>query len=251
LPDEQLFINYNTRSVFAFIRASQSLLACLPLGVSHTVTYDLLKAAKAALEDVLSNNQALFDKLDTDRFFYNVRPYYKPHNVGLREYRGANAGDFAGINVIDLLLGLCSANDAYYSQLLVDKFLFMRPEDQLVLRDCMRQTSLMEGFLEACQQGQEGEAWYQRNLTIFLEVCQAHGEIARQHHHQLIKKFIEVPALGAELEKQQDLTASGPSLDVMLRGLKKLCDLRCAAQADGIVTRFADIGKLRHSLGAC
>ena len=42
------------------------------------------------------------------------------------------------INVIDLLLGVCRADDAYYSQLLVDKFLFMTPEDQLVLRDCMR-----------------------------------------------------------------------------------------------------------------
>ena len=138
LEDERIFLDYNTRSVFAFIRASEALRQCLPLGVSHSVTYDLLLSAKAALEAVLSYNQTLFEKLDIDRFFYCVRPYYRPHRVGLHEYRGANAGDFAGINVIDLLLGLCQADDPYYSQLLVDKFLFMRPEDQLVLRDCMR-----------------------------------------------------------------------------------------------------------------
>ena len=138
LPDELLFLDYNTRAVFAYIRAAEALSHALPLGVSHTITYDLLVAAKTALEDVVKNNKELFETLDTDRFFYCVRPYYKPHRVGLHEYRGANAGDFAGINVIDLLLGLCRADDPYYSQLLVDKFLFMRPEDQLVLHDCMR-----------------------------------------------------------------------------------------------------------------
>ena len=63
-------------------------------------------------------------------FFYSVRPYYKPYRVGRQEYRGANAGDFSGINEIDLLLGLCRANDPYYAQLLVDKMLFMSPGDQ-------------------------------------------------------------------------------------------------------------------------
>ena len=106
LDDEKVFLDYNTRSVFAFIRASEALRQILPLGVSHPVTYDLLLTAKAALEEVYHNNQILFEKLDIDRFFYCVRPYYRPHRVGLHEYRGANAGDFAGINVIDLLLGL-------------------------------------------------------------------------------------------------------------------------------------------------
>ena len=249
LDDEILFIDYNTRAVFAFIRASQALLACLPLGVSHTVTYDLLAVAKKALNDVVSNNKELFEKLDADRFFYNIRPYYKPHHVGLREYRGANAGDFSGINVIDLLLGLCRADDAYYSQLLVDKFLFMRPEDQLTLRDCMRRESLMDSFLDCYQRGENSQAWYQRNLSMFLEVCQAHGETALQHHNMLIRKFIEVPADNAELNDKPDLTASGPPLPVMLKGLKKLCDLRTAAQALGSKGRYADISTITASLG--
>ena len=248
LDDERLFIDYNTRAVFSFIRASQALLACLPLGVSHTITYDLLSTAKTALVEVVDNNQELFEQLDTDRFFYNVRPYYKPHYVGLREYRGANAGDFAGINVIDLLLGLCRADDAYYSQLLVDKFLFMRPEDQLVLRDCMRRTSLLDSFLQSLEAGHQAQPWYQRNLAMFLQVCQAHGETATQHHNMLIKKFIEIPADKAGLSAQADLTASGPPLPVMLKGLKKLRDLRTAAKVEDIPSRYSDIKKLRASL---
>ena len=103
LPDEELFVTCNTRAALAYIRAAEALLHIVPLGVSHPVTPDLLVAAKRALEDVITSNTELFQDLDIDRFFYCVRPYYKPHRVGLREYRGANAGDFAGINVIDLL----------------------------------------------------------------------------------------------------------------------------------------------------
>lgn len=248
LPDERLFIDYNTRGVFSFIRASEALRNCLPLGVSHPVTYDLLKVAKFALEEVYDSNDQLFKRLDVDNFFYCVRPYYRPHRVGLHEYRGANAGDFAGINVIDLLLGLCKADDPYYSQLLVDKFLFMRPDDQLVLRDCMRRTSLMDSFL-ACNERDRSQAWYQENLIAFLEVCDAHGKVARQHHERLVHKFIERPAdLGAHRD-QQDLTASGPPLPILLKALRKLCDMRCAApDTEGYVTRHGDVQQLRGTV---
>ena len=248
LEDERIFLDYNTRSVFAFIRASEALRQCLPLGVSHSVTYDLLLSAKAALEAVLSYNQTLFEKLDIGRFFYCVRPYYRPHRVGLHEYRGANAGDFAGINVIDLLLGLCQADDPYYSQLLVDKFLFMRPEDQLVLRDCMRRTSLMDSFVaEAAAHSRE--PWFQRNLDMFLQVCHAHGQTALQHHEQLVNKFIEKPADDAALSNTEGLTASGPPLPVLLKSLRKLCDMRRAADVQGAFrTRHHDVEMLRGCL---
>jgi hypothetical protein len=248
LPDERLFIEHNTRGVFAFIRASEALLHALPLGISHPITHDLLIVAKKALEEVVSNNQALFEALDVKSFFYNVRPYYKPHRVGLHEYRGANAGDFSGINVIDLLLGLCRADDPYYSQLLVDKFLFMRPDDQLVLRDCMRRKSLLDSFLESLISGDEKSGWYQKNLTAFLGVCDAHGKTAIQHHELLISKFIEAPAALDNTTQKTDLTASGPPLPVLLRALKKLCDLRSAADVEGIPTRFHDLERLRASL---
>ena len=247
LPDELLFLDYNTRAVFAYIRAAEALSHALPLGVSHTITYDLLVAAKVALEDVVKNNKELFETLDTDRFFYCVRPYYKPHRVGLHEYRGANAGDFAGINVIDLLLGLCRADDPYYSQLLVDKFLFMRPEDQLVLRDCMRRESLLDGFLDQLEQNSD-QPWFKRNASMFLDVCAAHGQTALQHHEQLVNKFVERPAVDANIADQEGLTASGPPLPVLLKALRKLCDLRNAAERDDIPSRYRAIRQLRNSL---
>ena len=130
---------------------------------------------------MIKSNQKLFERLDVNRFFYCVRPYYKPHRVGLREYRGANAGDFAGINVIDLLLGLCRADDPVYSQLLVDKFLYMPPDEQLILRDCMRRESLMDGFLESLQSHADAN-WFQENAALF--------------HHLGAARFSLLTALG-------------------------------------------------------
>jgi len=248
LADEKTFIDFNTRGVFSFIRASEALRNCLPLGVSHPITYDLLSAAKVALGEVYDSNGRLFDQLDINRFFYCVRPYYRPHRVGLHEYRGANAGDFAGINVIDLLLGVCKADDPYYSQLLVDKFLFMRPDDQLVLRDCMRRKSLLDSFLD-CQAEHKNDPWFQTNLRMFLEVCEAHGRVAIQHHERLVHKFIERPAESGAHTDQADLTASGPPLPVLLKGLRKLCDMRCAApDTKGFDTRYRDIQGLKDCL---
>lgn len=248
LEDEKTFIDFNTRGVFSFIRASEALRNCLPLGVSHPITYDLLSAAKVALGEVYDSNTRLFDQLDINRFFYCVRPYYRPHRVGLHEYRGANAGDFAGINVIDLLLGVCKADDPYYSQLLVDKFLFMRPDDQLVLRDCMRRKSLLDSFLD-CQAEHKNDPWFQTNLRMFLEVCEAHGRVAIQHHERLVHKFIERPAESGAHTDQADLTASGPPLPVLLKGLRKLCDMRCAApDTKGFDTRYRDIQGLKDCL---
>ena len=248
LADEKIFIDFNTRGVFSFIRASEALRNCLPLGVSHPITHDLLFTAKAALEEVYLSNASLFDQLDINRFFYCVRPYYRTHRVGLHEYRGANAGDFAGINVIDLLLGVCKADDPYYSQLLVDKFLFMRPDDQLILRDCMRRKSLLDSFLE-CRDKNRNDQWFQTNLKLFLDVCESHGRVAIQHHEKLVHKFIERPADTGMHTNQVDLTASGPPLPVLLKGLKKLCDMRSAAKhTDGFNTRYNDIESLRECL---
>ena len=249
LEDEKCFLDYNTRGVFAYIRASEALLHSLPLGISHPVTRDLFVAARQALDDVLDNNTALFNALDVDRFFYCVRPYYKTHRVGKNEYRGANAGDFAGINVIDLLLGVCRADDAYYSQLLVDKFLFMRPEDQLLLRDCMRRKSLMDEFL-AVPPSSHDQQWYQDNLGEFLAVCEAHGKTAIQHHEQLVKHFVVKPANDNALSEKQDITASGPPLQVLIAALKKLHDLRTAANRNDIATRYQDVQTLLASMTA-
>jgi len=248
LQDEYLFIEYNTRGVFAYKRAADALVRILPMGVSHPTSYHLLMDAKIALHDVVKINAELFAQLDTDRFFYCVRPYYKPYRVGQHEYRGANAGDFAGINEIDILLGLCSANNTSYSQLLVDKLLYMMPDDQARLRDVMRQQSLLNSFLEASEK-YAGKEWYQRNARLFLEVCEAHGETAAQHHDQLVNKFIQQPSTALPEQRLKNITASGPPLPVLINALEKLRDLRVAARRDDIPSRYADFERLRASIG--
>ena len=247
LDAENVFLEYNTRGVFAYKRAADALLRTLPLGVSHPVTFDLLAAANDALEDVITHNDSLYEKLDEDRFFYCVRPYYKPHRVGLHEYRGANAGDFAGINVIDMTLGLCQADNLSYSQLLVDKFLYMLPEDQSILRDVMRRESLLNSFLELLET-HGAETWFQKNAAMFLKVCETHGKTAAQHHDLLISKFIEKQAKLLPEKFKENITASGPPLEVVVNALAKLKDLRLAADRDDIPSRYADIQKLKSAL---
>ncbi|MCL9783400.1 DUF1864 family protein [Vibrio sp. S4M6] len=247
LKAEKLFVDYNTRGILAYKRAADALLKIKPLGLSHPITADLLKVAYQALSDVYHSNQILFSELEADAFFYQVRPYYKPYRVGLHVYRGANAGDFAGINVIDLLLGLCLANESSYSQLLVDKFLYMMPEDQKILRDCMRMTSFMDEFLQA-RDAYVKEAWYQEHLALFLDVCEMHGKTAVQHHNQLVEKYIANPANNLNDVHMDKLTASGPPLPVLLGALEKLRDKRNAAERKDILTRFSDIQQLRSSL---
>ncbi len=247
LEAERIFNDYNTLAIFAYKRAADALLRTLPLGVTHRVTCDLLKAAGDALRDVTAYNATLFETLDIERFFYNVRPYFKSHRVGQHLYRGANAGDFAGINVIDLLLGLCRADHAYYSQLLVDKFLYMLPEDQATLRDCMRRRSLMDEFL-ALDPATHQQPWYRDNLAAFLEVCGLHGQAAAQHHDQLVGRFITQPAGELADRHLANLTASGPPLPVLLKALETLRDLRMAAKHPDIPSRHDDLQKLRRSL---
>ncbi len=247
LEAEYVFLNYNTRGVLAYKRAADALVRILPLGVSHPVAFDLLRTAKEALEDVVASNKVLFDRLDTDRFFYCVRPYYKPYRVGQHVYRGANAGDFAGINEIDLLLGLCRADNPSYSQLLVDKFLFMMPEDQDRLRDVMRRESLLDSLLGALPDCASRD-WFRTNAPMFLDVCAAHGRTAASHHDALVGRFIEAPAGDLKSERLQQITASGPPLHVLIDALEKLRDLRMAADRDDIPSRHADLQRVRAAL---
>jgi hypothetical protein len=244
LDDEALFLDYNTQGILAYKRASDALLKILPLGISHPVTAELLEVVKKALMDVTASNNALYTQLDTERFFNCVRPYYKPYRVGKEVYRGANAGDFAGINVIDMLLGLCSANEPSYSQMLVDKFLYMMPEDQQILREAMRMQSLMDDFLEAEQY--KNTKWFQKHGKLFIQVCKLHGDTAIGHHNQLVEKFIAQPSQHMQQQHMSKVTASGPPLPVLLDSLAKLRDRRAAAKRDDINTRFDDLNTLKQ-----
>jgi len=248
LSDEFLFLDYNTRGILAYKRAADALARIAPLGISHPVSETLFDDARAALDDVGRFNDVLFAELDVDRFFYSVRPYYKPYRVGRQEYRGANAGDFSGINEIDLLLGLCRGNDPYYAQLLVEKMLFMRPEDQESLRDCLRRPSFLDQFLDALGSSGDQE-WFRRNAAAFLRVCEQHGRVAAQHHDQLVARFIEQPSSALDESHLEQITASGPPLPALLASLEVLRDLRLAAVRDDIPSRHADVERLRAAIG--
>jgi hypothetical protein len=247
LKDEFLFIDENTRGILSLQRAADALTSIVHLGVSSPVADVMFETAKQALRDVIRFNDRLIGRLDVERFFYSVRPYYKPYRVGRQEYRGANAGDFSGINEIDLLLGVCRANDPYYAQLLVDKMLFMLPSDQSRLRDCMTRTSLLDELLMLVDEHQDSE-WFQQNAGAYLEVCDLFGQAAAQHHNGLVKRFIEAPAANLKDQELQGITASGPPLPVLLRSLEILRDLRLAADRRDIVTRHDELGRIRSAV---
>jgi hypothetical protein len=247
LEDERIFLDYNTLGVFAYQRAADALRRILPLGASHPLAWRLFEDAKSALDDVAKWNDRLFSELDPERFFCCVRPYYKPYRVGPKVYRGANAGDFAGINVIDLLLGVCNADNPSYAQILTDKYLFMLPEEQAILKDCTRRKSFMTQFLELYRSRNVPDT-LQKNLRAYLNVVDAHGHAAAQHHNQLVEKYIQQPAAQLPADGLDNLTASGPPLHVLLQSLEQLRDLRLAAQRDDIPTRFKDLQKLRNRL---
>lgn len=248
LPDEFLFIDQNTRGILSFQRAADALARVVPLGVSSPVVDVLFEDAQRALKDVIRCNEMLFERLDVERFFYSVRPYYKPYRVGRQEYRGANAGDFSGINELDLLLGLCRPNDPYYAQLLVDKIPFMLPADQARLRDAMTHRSLLDEFLALIEE-HRGAPWFRKNARAFLRVCDLFARAAAQHHDQLVARFIETPAARLAAKHQSAVTASGPPLPVLLRSLETLRDLRCAKDRPGFPSRHADLARLRAAQG--
>ena len=247
LSDEALFLEYNTRGILAYKRAADALVQVLPLGVSHPVARDLLAVARDALHQVARCNAELYEQLDVAAFFYSVRPYYKPYRVGHTVYRGANAGDFAGINEIDLLTGLCQASHPMYSQLLVEKFQFMLPADQLRLRECMRQRSLLDRFLDELTAG--SAPTLVENARVFVEVCRAHGVTAKQHHDALVERFIRVPSAALPDDALASVTASGPPLPALLRGLETLRDLRLAAPRDDIPSRHQALDRLSRRVG--
>jgi hypothetical protein len=247
LPDEFLFIDENTRGILLLQTAADALTRILHIGVSSPVADIPFAIAKQALLDVLKSNERLFTQLNVDRFFYSVRPYYKPYRVGRQEYRGANAGDFSGINELDLLLGLCRANDPYYSQLLVDKMLYMLPADQARLRECMTHVSFLDELL-SLRNEHANTPWFQQNARAFLEVCDLFGMMATQHHDGLVKRFIEAPAANLKEDTLKGLTASGPPLPVLLHSLELLRDLRVAARRADIATRHDDLALLRSAV---
>ena len=244
LEDEQIFITYNCLAILAYIRDADVLRRVLPLGVTHPVAATLLRDVESALKDVAAHNTVLDATLNVKRFFYNIRPYFKTYRVGRTEWRGANAGDFAAINEIDLLLGLCRTSDASYSAILLDKMPFMTREDQLQLQNTAHQSNLFDAWLNVLSQGSLPDK-LRPSLQAFIAACEAHGVTALQHHEKFVMRFIQQPARVLEQGQLKQITASGPPLEMVVQALQVLVDKRAATARTDIPTRYADMQRLR------
>jgi hypothetical protein len=220
LRDEHIFTTYNALGVLAYKRAANALRAAAGTPVDGPLAAQLLDDARAALDDVLGFNRTLAQELDVDRFFHNVRPYFKSHLVCGTTYRGGNAGDFAAVNEIDLALGLCDRGDPFYQRILAEKYPYVPPEDQPGLRNPP------PNLLDRLEPDSP-------NVERFLAVCRAHGAAYAFHHHRLVKPFLEAPAAHIPPDRLTKVTASGPPLEVVLATLAYLVDLRAARNRPG------------------
>jgi hypothetical protein len=251
LPDEEVFIRFNALAVLAYRRAANALRDIPDMGVSSPMAAYLYGEAEAALGDVLGFNQALSQQLAVDRFYFNVRPYFKTHRVGQADYRGVNAGDFAAINEIDVTLGLCRIDDEFYRSVVRDKAGYVPPDDQHTLGSLDRRPSLLERFCRELDSHGVTAGW-RVNATLFLRVCKAHGAAAAYHHYRLVKPYLERPsralAAAAATTQKTDVTTSGLPLDRVMAMLQRLVDLRTARDRPDIGSAAAALRKLRDAL---
>lgn len=247
LADEEVFVRFNALGVLAYRRAANALRGIAAMGVSNPVAAYLFDDAEAALRDALKFNQELGRQLDVMRFYFNIRPYFKTYRVGHVDYRGANAGDFAAINEVDVILGLCRTEDAFYQEIVHEKSGHVPPDDQQALRALDRRASLLLAFCRELDSHGATPAW-RDNAARFLAVCKAHGAAYAYHHRRLVKPYLEEPAKGAPTTHPSGVTSSGPPLDQVIAMLQRLLDLRTARDRPGIGSAAESIARLRTHL---
>jgi hypothetical protein len=240
LPDEDIFIRFNALGVLAYYRAAEALRGIANIGVSSVVAAYLFDEAEAALADVLRFNQDLAKQLNVERFFFNIRPYFKTYRVGDVDYRGANAGDFSAINEIDVTLGLCTMDDPFYRGIVREKAGYVPPDDHRILESLDRRPSLSAAFRDELDSHGATPEW-KANAARFLAVCKAHAAAYAFHHQRLVKAYVEAPSKTAQSAHTAGVTSSGPPLDDVMRMLHRLLELRIARD-------HADIARLQHAL---
>ena len=228
-------------------RAADALMRIAPIGISHAVAETLFDDAHRALEDVAPFNECSSrSSTSTGSSTACVRTTSRiasgARNTAARMPVTSRASTRSTCSS-----GSAAANDPYYSQLLVEKMLFMRPDDQASLRDCMRRRSFLDQFLDCRTRAATGE-WFRRNAAAFVRVCDAHGRVAAQHHDQLVARFIAAPSKALDESHLAQVTASGPPLPVLLAALEVLRDLRLAAPRDDIASRHGDLSRLREAV---
>lgn len=240
LPDEDIFIRFNALGVLAYYRAAEALRGIANIGVSSVVAAYLFDETEAALADVLRFNQDLAKQLNIERFFFNIRPYFKTYRVGDVDYRGANAGDFSAINEIDVTLGLCRMDDPFYRAIVREKARYVPPDDQRTLESLDRRPSLLRAFCDELDSHGTTPEW-RENAARFLAVCKAHAAAYAFHHQRLVKAYVEAPSKTAPSAHTAGVTSSGPPLDEVMGMLQRLLDLRIARD-------HQDIARLQHAI---
>lgn len=245
LEDEILWVRLNASAVLAYRKASRALADIPGLGVSNPLVLQLLHEARSGLADVLRLNRSLAQQLDVDRFCFNIRPYFKSYTIGSTEYRGANAGDFAAINQIDILLGLCSPADPFYQRVINDKARYVPPNDLRAMRNLDDLPSILGLFIDELERVGATPEWT-ANATAFLAVLKAHGAAYAFHHQRLVRPFFERPARTTGSVHPAGVTSSGPPLDEVMRVLTRLLELRTARVG---VSAASVIARLREALG--
>lgn len=240
LPDEDIFIRFNALGVLAYYRAAEALRGIANIGVSSVVASYLFDEADAALADVLGFNQDLAKQLNVERFFFNIRPYFKTYRVGDVDYRGANAGDFSAINEIDVTLGLCTMDDPFYRAIVREKARHVPPDDQRVLESLDRRPSLLAAFRGELDSHGATPEW-KANAARFVSVCKAHGAAYAFHHQRLVKAYVEAPSKTAQVAHTAGVTSSGPPLADVMSMLQRLLDLRVARD-------HQDLARLQHAI---
>ncbi|HYE87254.1 MAG TPA: monodechloroaminopyrrolnitrin synthase PrnB family protein [Vicinamibacterales bacterium] len=225
LPDEEIFIRLNALGVVAYQRAADALHGVSDAGVTSAVASYLLDGAEAALLDVLRFNQDLSKQLNVERFFFNIRPYFKTYRVGERDYRGANAGDFSAINEIDVTLGLCRMDDHFYRAIVDEKLSHVPPDDRRTLETLDQRRSLLDAFIRELELYGPTARW-KANVDRFLRVCKAHGAGYAHHHNRLVKAYVEAPSKTMASAHSAGITSSGPPLGELMAMLQRLSDLR-------------------------
>lgn len=240
LPDEDIFIRFNALGVLAYYRAAEALRGIANIGVSSVVAAYLFDETEAALADVLRFNQDLAKQLNIERFFFNIRPYFKTYRVGDADYRGANAGDFSAINEIDVTLGLCRMDDPFYRAIVREKARYVPPDDQRILDSLDRRPSLLRAFCDELDSHGTTPEW-KANAARFLAVCKAHAAAYAFHHQRLVKAYVEAPSKTAQSAHTAGVTSSGPPLDEVMGMLQRLLDLRIARDQQ-------DMARLQHAI---
>ncbi len=191
------------------------------------------RSPAAALGAARDDPRIRLERLQANRGPARPEPRARAHErecvayrVGETVQRGANAGDFAAINEIDVLLGLCDPRDPFYASIVAEKLPFVPPDDQPALRELGAAGSLLARFEAEAEAGvtpQLRSAWWWKAYAAPWA-----RQTPRNRWALFVKPFLERPAAATPPNRHATLSASGPPLEEVIAVLERLRNLRTA-----------------------